>query len=155
MENYELDKTYESVVTGRKDPGIVGPKKTGEAELEMGQATMFDVRVDLEEMGRRLEMAREKTGLSVQGLSFETKIGESLLRRYLRGETEPGASRLAKLADKLGVSSDWLIQNTDDPNPVTRWDGKTERRASPPISGGAPTEELPVPQKRPGRRRSA
>lgn len=124
----------------------------------MSPTNLFDAAVDLEEMGRRMERAREDAGMSVSQLSFRTEIGETLVRRYLKGETEPGATRLAKISRVLGVNADWLLQNTDNPAPVPDvWvKGKSpERRASPPASGGAPTDELPVPKKRPGRRRSA
>lgn len=124
----------------------------------MSTTNLFDAAVDLEEMGRRMTGALEASGLSVSQLSFRTEIQESSLRRYLKGETEPGATRLAKIAKILGVNADWLLQNTDNPAPVPDvWiDGKSpERRANPPASGGAPADELPVPKKRPGRRRSA
>ena len=125
----------------------------------MSPTNLFDVAVDLEEMGRRMESARETAGLTVSQLSFRTEIGETLVRRYLRGETEPGATRLAKIAKVLGVNADWLLQNTDNPQPVPDvWiEGKSpERRANPPASGGAPFEELDTPAvKQPRRRRSA
>ena len=126
-------------------------------EIAVSPTNLFDVAVDLEEMGRRMESARETAGLTVSQLSFRTEIGETLVRRYLRGETEPGATRLARIAKVLAVNADWLLQNTDNPQPVSDlWDGKSERRANPPASGGAPFEELDTPAvKQPRRRRSA
>jgi transcriptional regulator with XRE-family HTH domain len=123
----------------------------------MATRNLLDVPVDLAEMGRRIDLARKNAGLSVAKLSYATEIDAGLLRRYMRGATEPGAVRLAKIADALGVNSDWLLQNTENPLPVPdRWDGQTERRSSPPpASGGAPTSELRVPGKRTRRRRSA
>ena len=128
-------------------------KMSGEKGLAMGVVNLFAVHVDLEEMGRRIDKARIDAGMSVFELAVATVIGESLLRRYLKGETEPGARRLARIAEVLDVSADWLIQNSENPR-RDNWDGKTERRASPPASGGAPADNLPVP-KRPRRRRSA
>jgi transcriptional regulator with XRE-family HTH domain len=123
----------------------------------MATRNLLDVPVDLAEMGRRIDLARKNAGLSVAKLSYATEIDAGLLRRYMRGATEPGAVRLAKIADALGVNSDWLLQNTENPNPVPDlWkDGDPDRRANPPGSGGSPFEELDVPRKRPRRRRSA
>lgn len=126
----------------------------------MSTTNLFDAAVDLEEMGRRMTGALEASGLSVSQLSFRTEIQESSLRRYLKGETEPGATRLAKIAKILGVNADWLLQNTDNPAPVPDvWiDGKSpERRANPPRGGASPPEdsqEPPARSRRP-RRRSA
>jgi transcriptional regulator with XRE-family HTH domain len=124
----------------------------------MALANLLDVAVDLAEMGRRIDQARKTAGYSISKLSYATEIDAGLLRRYIRGATEPGAPRLAKIAAALNVNSDWLLQNTENPSPIpVRWDGTTERRSNPqpPASGGAPTGELPVPRKRTGRRRSA
>ncbi len=127
-----------------------------EKDLAMGAANLFDVAVDLEEMGRRMDAAREQAGLTVFELAVKTVIGESLLRRYLRGDTEPGAKRLARIAKELGVSSDWLLQNTDNPQPagdVWKKGKSPERRANPPTSGGAPFEEMDVPPRQKPRKR--
>jgi transcriptional regulator with XRE-family HTH domain len=118
----------------------------------MGGSFLLDSPVDLEEMARRLELARERAGLTVSQLSFRSEVDVTLLRKYLAGRTEPGATRLARIAKALNVSADWLLQTTDDPAVTEPWDGKTERRANPPISGGAPTGGLPVP-KPPARKR--
>jgi transcriptional regulator with XRE-family HTH domain len=131
-------------------------KMPGEKEIAMGGATMFAVGVDLEEMGRRMDKARADAGMSVFQLVVAAEINETQIRKYLKGQTEPGATKLARIAEVLGVSADWLLQNTDNPGPASgRWDGRTERRASPPTSGGSSPGDLPVPRKRPARRRSA
>jgi hypothetical protein len=141
---------------GRSGGGTRPPRLSGRKGLAMGEANLLGVDVDLEEMGRRLTRARHEAGMTVFELAIATTINESLLRRYLSGKTEPGAKRLARLAEVLQVSADWLIQNTDNPAPApVRWDGMTERRSNPPTGGGAPLEAMDVPRKRPGRRRSA
>jgi hypothetical protein len=141
---------------GRSRGGTRPPRLSGRKGLAMGEANLLGVDVDLEEMGRRLTRARHEAGMTVFELAIATTINESLLRRYLSGKTEPGAKRLARLAEVLQVSADWLIQNTDNPAPApVRWDGMTERRSNPPTGGGAPLEAMDVPRKRPGRRRSA
>jgi transcriptional regulator with XRE-family HTH domain len=142
---------------GRSRGGTRPPRWSGRKGLAMGEANLLGVDVDLEEMGRRLTQARHEAGMTVFELAIATTINESLLRRYLSGKTEPGAKRLARLAEVLQVSADWLIQNTDNPAPAPDvWKpGDPERRANPPTGGGAPLEAMDVLRKRPGRRRSA
>jgi transcriptional regulator with XRE-family HTH domain len=119
---------------------------------------MFAVDVDLEEMGRRMDRARERAGMSIFDLVVASAINETQIRKYLKGQTEPGATKLARISEVLGVSADYLLQNTDDPSPAPgSWEhGDPDRRSNPkpPTSGGAPTGDLPVPR-RPRRRRSA
>lgn len=123
----------------------------------MKTTLVFDSRVDTKELGRRMDKAIKDAGLTVLALSFETRIGESLLRRYVNGKTEPGASNLAKIADALGVSADWLVQNTDDPRPSVKWDGKTERRSNSLGAGASPPETAldPPARRTRSRRRTA
>ncbi len=58
--------------------------------------------------GPRLDAIRKARHLSVAQLTFETHIGESLLRRYLKGETTPGLENAFKLALALEVTLDEL-----------------------------------------------
>jgi transcriptional regulator with XRE-family HTH domain len=140
----------------RSRGGTRRPRLSGRKGLAMGEANLLGMDVDMEEMGRRLTQARLDAGMTVFELAIATTINESLLRRYLSGKTEPGAKRLARLAEVLQVSADWILQNTDNPAPApVRWDGMTERRSNPPTGGGAPLEAMDVLRKRPGRRRSA
>jgi hypothetical protein len=127
--------------------------------IVMVTGNLLDVRVDLEEMGRRIDRAREDAGLTVSQLSFRSEVNESLLRKYLHGENEPGAAKIARIARALDVNADWLLQNTDNPAPVPDvWvPGKTpERRASSPGGGGPPEVSVDPPKRNNrGRRRSA
>ena len=122
----------------------------------MPTTNLLDVAVDLEEMGRRIDRAREQAGLTVSKLSFATEIDDGMIRRYIRGETEPGATKLARLAEVLNVNTDWLLQNTENPAPVPDvWvPGKSvERRASSPTGGGGPPKGAVDPPKRTRQRR--
>lgn len=118
---------------------------------------MFDASVDLEEMGRRLDRARQDAGMSIFDLVVATKINETQVRKYLKGTTEPGATKVARLAEVLGVSADWILQTTDNPAPAGEvWvEGKTpDRRASSP-NAGVPLEEMKTSRRRVPRRRTA
>jgi hypothetical protein len=123
----------------------------------MATANLLYGAVDLEEMGRRIDRAREDAGLTVSQLSFRSEVNESLLRKYLKGENEPGAAKLGRIARALDVNADWLLQNTDNPAPVPDvWvPGKTaDRRASSPGGGGPPEVSIdpPKPNRRSRRR---
>jgi transcriptional regulator with XRE-family HTH domain len=128
-----------------------------EEVLAMTAVRLFASHVDLEEMGRRMWAAMDAAGMDLMDLITETRINESLLRRYLGGRTEPGARRVALIAKALKVNADWLLQNTDNPDPVPdAWKpGDPERRSNPPTSGGTPFEALRPARKAPPRRRSA
>lgn len=141
--------------TGAK--GIRRARMPGEKRVAMGAASMFDVDVDLKEMGRRMDQARIDAGMSIFEVVVATEINETLVRKYLKGQTEPGATKVARIAEVLGVSADWLLQNTDNPKPAeSPWKpGDPERRATPPASGGAPLEEMEPQKPQPKRRRSA
>jgi transcriptional regulator with XRE-family HTH domain len=145
----------ETDVSGSCGRASAMTKMPGEKEIAMEGATMFAATVDLEEMGRRMDRARAEAGMSVFQLVVAAEINETQIRKYLKGQTEPGATKLARIAEVLGVSADWLLQNTDDPSPKGKWDGQTERRSNPPTSGGSSPGDLPVPRKRQARRRSA
>jgi hypothetical protein len=140
-------KKYAPVQLARNaDSGLEGSTwGTGQANmpreevLAMTAVRLFATPVDLEEMGRRMTAAMAAADMDLMDLITATRINESLLRRYLKGATEPGARRVALIAKALGVNADWLLQITDNPEPVPdKWDEKTERRANPPASGGAP-----------------
>lgn len=71
----------------------------------------------LEEMARRLEKRKTALGMTWADLSFETRISESLLRKWGTGNTQPGVGGFSRLATALKTSTDFLLQLTDDPSP--------------------------------------
>lgn len=64
----------------------------------------------------RLRHMRELRGFSQQGLSRDCGLGINQITRYENGITEPSASVLAKIAAKLGVSTDYLVGLSDTPH---------------------------------------
>jgi transcriptional regulator with XRE-family HTH domain len=80
-----------------------------------------DARVDLEVFMTRLRQLMDERGLSVTRLVVATGISDKTIRRYREGAHVPSSSHLLKLADALGVSTDYLLGRSD-------WDG-VERRA--------------------------
>lgn len=60
-------------------------------------------------MAKRMISAREGAGLSVIRLSKQTGISPSLIHRYERGVTDPGASNLIAIADACRCRVDRLF----------------------------------------------
>ena len=90
------------------DPGMdtQTPREAAEAEAK---------RAFLAEFGQRVKEAMGERDLNESRLSFATQIHETLLRRWIKGTTNPTAYGLAKLAPALGVSVDYLLGLTDEP----------------------------------------
>jgi ribosome-binding protein aMBF1 (putative translation factor) len=84
-----------------------------------------------EALGERLSLARERAGMTIFELSVATGISESLLRRYLKGRIEPGATKLAVMAEVMDVDADWLLRLADSPEPQRPWhEGDPDRRSN-------------------------
>jgi transcriptional regulator with XRE-family HTH domain len=63
----------------------------------------------------RLKALREQHGWSQRELSRICGLGETAINTYERGEVEPSAKHLKKMAETLHVSTDYLLGLTDDP----------------------------------------
>ncbi len=63
----------------------------------------------------RLRALRERQGWSQRELGRRSGILETLVAKYERNLNEPGASELRQIAQALGVSADYLLGTTDDP----------------------------------------
>lgn len=69
--------------------------------------------------GQRLKNARERAGHTQDSLAEFVNIHRRMITRYENEESSPSAEVLARLADALGVSTDYLVGLTDDPSPRT------------------------------------
>src|SRR5579859_2311128 len=63
----------------------------------------------------RLRSLREDRRLSQRELARLCDLGETQIHKYETGEAEPSAKNLKILADKLEVSTDFLLGRTEDP----------------------------------------
>jgi transcriptional regulator with XRE-family HTH domain len=72
---------------------------------------------DLKAIGKRISQIIEGTGLSRKALGDSLGVGEAAVGRYIRGEVDAGAARLAKIAREGGVSTDWLITGEESKRP--------------------------------------
>jgi len=75
---------------------------------------------EIAEIGKRIREIREQKKLSRQQLASLAGISLSALYSYEKGNMVPGADVLARLAEVLSVSSDYLLNLTDDPTPRVR-----------------------------------
>src|SRR5579859_960410 len=64
----------------------------------------------------RLQEIREKQGISQRTLAKLCHLNYNQIYRYESGNSEPSISNLAVIADKLGVSADYLLGLTDEPH---------------------------------------
>ncbi len=63
----------------------------------------------------RLRSLREQQGWSQRELGRRSGVGETMIAKYERGETEPSGVVVRLLAETLNVSTDYLFGTTDDP----------------------------------------
>lgn len=66
--------------------------------------------------GERLKELRKKYGYSREKLAELLNIGESNIPRYERGENTPSGDTVAKMAQILNVSSDYLLGLSETPS---------------------------------------
>lgn len=62
----------------------------------------------------RIKTLRENKGMSQQRLAFELNVTQSMLSKYERGKTEPDVTIIRRLAKFFYVSSDYLLELSDD-----------------------------------------
>ena len=65
--------------------------------------------MDTEKFPQRLRRLRERRRMSRQALGECCGLSRTVISRYERGEREPTASSLEKIADFFGVSVDYLL----------------------------------------------
>lgn len=64
----------------------------------------------------RLKQLRTERGLSQLRLAMELSVSQHTISRYETGEREAGYAMLIRLADYFGVSVDYLLERTDNPD---------------------------------------
>lgn len=63
----------------------------------------------------RLKEIRKAKGISQLKLAMDLNTNQNTISRYETGEREPGILELIKIADYFGVSVDYLLERTDNP----------------------------------------
>ena len=67
-------------------------------------------------IAERITKARKELGLNQKELAKKANLTEANLSRYENGIREPKSAVLARLADALEVSTDYLVVLTDEKN---------------------------------------
>jgi len=65
-------------------------------------------------IGKRIKIQREEIGLSQKALAEEVDISPAAINQFEKGEKKPSSEVLARIAGKLGVSTDYLLGASDD-----------------------------------------
>lgn len=66
----------------------------------------------------RLSLLMENRNVSAYKLSKDTGITQALLGKYKRGANIPSIDKASIIADYFGVTTDYLLGRTDNPNGV-------------------------------------
>lgn len=71
-------------------------------------------------IGDRIRLLREQKGWSTYRLSKAARVASGYLSEVENGlKKNPSAFVLARIAQALGTSVDYLVGNTNDPSPIT------------------------------------
>lgn len=65
----------------------------------------------------RLRELRKARGISQLKLAMDLNTNQNTISRYETGEREPGIAEIIALADYFNVSTDYLLERTDNPTP--------------------------------------
>jgi transcriptional regulator with XRE-family HTH domain len=76
--------------------------------------------------GDRLKQLREQKGYTFDELESMTGLARSSLYRYEKGQNDPTAEIILKFAKLYGVTTDYLLDLTDDPNKHITFDDLSE-----------------------------
>jgi transcriptional regulator with XRE-family HTH domain len=68
-----------------------------------------------EEIARRIRALRRSRGLSLQQLADKSQISAGYLSEVERGRSEVSGVKLARVAEHLGVSADYLLSGRGEP----------------------------------------
>lgn len=79
--------------------------------------------------GKRLRQLREAYGYSRRELSEKIGIAERQIVRYEAGESDATGEIVARIANLLNISADYLLGLTDDPTPNLGTDLRPEEAA--------------------------
>lgn len=63
----------------------------------------------------RLKQLRRAKGISQLKLAMDLNTNQNTISRYETGEREPGINELIKIADYFNVSTDYLLERTNNP----------------------------------------
>jgi XRE family transcriptional regulator, regulator of sulfur utilization len=86
---------------------------------------------DLEDLARRVQLARADRGLTLSALAERCSVSVSMLSAVERAEKAPTVVVLARIADGLGVSLVSLLEDVGDRRLVVRRSASQDRSSHP------------------------
>ena len=66
-------------------------------------------------VGKMIEYLLCERNMTNRELAYRTGVTEVTIGRYIKGMREPNATNLANIAEVLGVTTDYLLGNTQEP----------------------------------------
>lgn len=85
-------------------------------------------------IGERIQMLRKQRGYNQDQLAEMASLNRVTIAKYESGRIEPGAQALARIADALGVSIDYLMGREEEPHEHADddlWDLREQLRRDP------------------------
>jgi transcriptional regulator with XRE-family HTH domain len=70
-------------------------------------------------LGRRIKVERARVGLSQKELASDSDISQNSLSLIEKDQTDPRVSTITKIAKRLGVSTDYLVGLSEEPQDRT------------------------------------
>lgn len=64
-------------------------------------------------LGEKIYQARKKLGMSQETLAMQVGVSRQAVSKWETGEMEPEIAKLRALSEVLGVSADWLLDETE------------------------------------------
>ena len=71
--------------------------------------------------GQRVQMLRDRAGMTRQALADQLGMKPQTLRHYEIGDREPGTETIIAIAKVFDVTVDWLIGNDSVPIRPAQW----------------------------------
>jgi len=69
-------------------------------------------------IGTRIKAARDKIEISQKKLAENVGISPAAINQFEKGEKKPSSEVLARIANELGVSNDYLLGASDEENSI-------------------------------------
>jgi XRE family transcriptional regulator, regulator of sulfur utilization len=84
------------------------------------EAPAMALTIDRKAIGRRIHVLRWEKGWSLKDLEDASGVSQSMLSRYERGSHPASLERLGQIAEALGSSLQYLLDDTLTPSSLTR-----------------------------------
>ena len=82
-----------------------------------------------------IKKAREAMNLSQKQVALELKVAPPTVSEWESGKKFPAGKRLSKLSEFLGVSTDYLLGKSEEPNPASPPDFSEYMKQLNPLTG--------------------